>query len=204
MSHEGDDYERQYMPGEGAILHRAKMRAPIWFFAVVALPIVIELITFAVLAATLPKFPLAAMLVPLLLAPVLLMVMLLFAVLRVTVSQHLVHVQYGLFGPNIPVSAIESAEVVSYDWKQYGGWGIRRGRDGSWAYNMMGDAGRAVKVVWQKDGKRVVHLLVSSDPEALAAAIRRARGGEERLRIGTTSEPVDEEPAAEAEQRQRR
>lgn len=192
------------MPGEGAILHRAKMRAPGWFFAIFAVPILIEIVAFAVLAATSPHFPLALLALPLVMIPVMALMALLFAVLRVTVSEHEVHVQYGLFGPKIPVKAIRSAEVVAYDWKQYGGWGIRRGRDGSWAYNMVGDAGRAVKVTWNKDGKEVVHLLVSSDPEALAAAIQAARNPE-RLRIADPVAEAEAEAAAlEAEEEGRR
>ena len=42
-------------------------------------------------------------------------------------------------------SSIESATAVDYKWTRYGGWGIRRGRDGEWLYNMPGDGGKAVR-----------------------------------------------------------
>jgi hypothetical protein len=85
-------------------------------------------------------------------------------------------VQYGLFGPRIPVRDIERCEAIDYDWKQYGGWGIRYGRDGSVAYNMMGDGGRAVKIVHRSaKGKSKTVLVASRDPERLAAAIQQAR-----------------------------
>lgn len=79
----------------------------------------------------------------------LVLVWLLFAVMRVTVTTKRVNIQLGLFGPNVLIDDIISCEDVEYDWKKYGGWGIRHARDGSWAYNMMGDAGRAVKLVYK-------------------------------------------------------
>src|SRR6185369_5882216 len=103
---------------------------------------------------------------------------LLFAVLRITVTREAVLVQYGLFGPKIQLSQISDCAAVDYNWMDYGGWGIRRGRDGSWAYNMMGDAGRAVRIQWTDEkGKKQVTLLASPDPEGLARAVNDARGG---------------------------
>jgi hypothetical protein len=181
MADEGDEYERRYMSGDGEVIHRAKMKTPLWFFMIFVGIIAFELILFAVLAATSATFPRGLFAIPAVHAPVFGLIAILFAVLRVTVSRKVVHVQYGLFGPKIPIESIQSADVVAYDWKKYGGWGIRRGRDGSWAYNMVGDSGRAVKVVWKDaKGKTNTHLLVASDPDALAGGIARARIGEAR------------------------
>ncbi|MEO7091805.1 MAG: hypothetical protein ABI175_01060, partial [Polyangiales bacterium] len=200
MADEGDEYERRYMPGDGGVLHRAKMRAPWWFFLFFLVPIAIEIVAFGTLALTVPTFPKGLLLAPALLIPIFGMLALLFAVLRVTVSRKMVHVQYGLFGPKIPIDAIQSADVVSYDWKKYGGWGIRRGRDGSWAYNMVGDSGRAVKVVWTSPkGKTHTHLLVASDPDALAGAIARARIGDARGAASAVRLRVDDETSKNAE-----
>jgi hypothetical protein len=99
----------------------------------------------------------------------------LFAVLRFTVSEGAVDVQYGLFGPKIPTSAIESADAIDYDWKRFGGWGIRRSLDGEWMYNMPGDGGRAVRIVWRDEqGKRRVTNVGTPSPEPAVAAIRTA------------------------------
>ena len=108
--------------------------------------------------------------------PMLAMIWVLLSVLRVTVSSGGVSVQYGLFGPQIPSAAIESAEATTYDWKQFGGWGIRRSRQGEWIYNMPGDGGRAVRIVWRdRKGRRRVTLIGSPQPEPLAQQVRRAR-----------------------------
>lgn len=162
-----DAYERAYMAGEGTVLYRDKLRAP-WplhaIFAAAAL---------AVVGAAAASGELLGLVIGL---PALAVVWLLLAVLRVTVSEGAVKVQYGVFGPTIPVAAIEGAEAVSYDWKQFGGWGIRRSRDGAWIYNMPGDGGRAVRITWRDGrGRRRVTLVGSRRAELLARAIARGR-----------------------------
>lgn len=161
-----DAYEETYMPGEGMVVYRDKSRAPWPLHAIFG----------SLIAATTVGFGLAGAWISMALSlPVFALMWLLFSVLRVTVSEGVVNVQYGLFGPRIPMAAIESAEAVEYDWKQFGGWGIRVNRKGEWMYNMPGDGGRAVKIVWHKRGKRRVTYIGSLQHEGLAAQIQRAR-----------------------------
>lgn len=162
-----DLYERKYMEGEGVVLFRDKSRAP-WplhaIFLVVMATMTVASVTAGAAFALLFSLPTLAL------------VWLFFAVLRVTVSEGAVNVQYGLFGPKIPVAAIESAEPVTYDWKKFGGWGIRRGRDGAWIYNMPGDGGHAARILWRDArGRRRVTLIGSRRSSQLAAQIGRAR-----------------------------
>lgn len=196
-----DDYEARYMAGD-SVVYRDKMRAPGAFFAILGIPVFIQAVVAASLAMAPAPIPLGVFAIFPLTAAFVAIMALLFAVLRVTVSRHEVHIQYGLFGPKIPVHNITSAEAVTYDWKKYGGWGIRRARDGSWAYNMMGDAGRAVKIVWTDEkGSTNTTLVASSNPDALARAIAAARGGK-RIDAGAGKSriaPIDAEFAAEAE-----
>lgn len=162
-----DLYERKYMAGEGVVLYRDKSRAP-WPLHAIFLTLITASTVAAVASGA--AFALAFNL------PILLIIWLLFAVLRVTVSEGAVNVQYGLFGPKIPIAAIESAEAVTYDWKKFGGWGIRRSRDGSWIYNMPGDGGHAVKIVWRDTkGRRRTTLVGSLHSTRLAEQIQRAR-----------------------------
>lgn len=168
-----DPYERAYMAGEGAVLYRDKSRAPWQLHAIFALS------TAAVFGAALAAGGAAGGAVGLAVGlPMLALTWLLFAVLRVTVSEGHVNVQYGLFGPKIPIAAIESAEPVQYDWKKFGGWGIRRAMTGDheWIYNMPGDGGRAVRIVWRDaKGRRRIHLIGSQRSEELARQIGRAQ-----------------------------
>ena len=186
-----DEYERKYM-SEGGIVHQAKTRAPPLMQAIILSPAIIALLLSIVAASQSGATAGLAALPGLVIG---LVVWLLFSVLRATVTKTHVHIQYGLFGPKIPLERIESCEAVSYDWKRYGGFGIRRGRDGSWAYNMMGDQGRAVRIAWRDEGgERVTTLLSARDPESFASAVLRARGATQK-RIA----PEDAEAVAEAE-----
>lgn len=164
-----DPYERKYMQGEGMVLYRAKQRMPWQMLALLGglgLTAVVPLL----LGVPLAWVNLLTTL------PILVVVWVLFAVLRVTVSQGAVDVQYGVFGPKIPIAAIESVAPVEYKWTTVGGWGIRRGPGGSWVYNMPGDKGRAVKIEWRDaKGRRKVTLIGSKDHHTLAKAIASAR-----------------------------
>ncbi|MFO0592561.1 MAG: DUF3093 family protein [Polyangiaceae bacterium] len=198
-----DDYEAHYMAGDG-VIYRDKMKAPKLFFAILLVPMLIQLVALVAVALAPAPLPLGVYLPFPFTVALLALIGLLFSVLRVTVTQREVYVQYGLFGPKIPIEQIVRAEAVAYDWKQYGGWGIRRARDGSWAYNMMGDAGRAVRIVWS-DGKGGTNttLVASSDPEALARAIQVARGGKRIVAAPAGAKarvaPIDAEFQAEAD-----
>lgn len=161
-----DLYERKYMPGEGTVLYRDKRRAP-WqlqtLFAASGL---------AVLGSVIASGQLWALAITL---PPLLIIWLLFAVLRVTVSEGHVNVQYGLFGPKIPISAIDRVEAQSYDWKTYGGWGIRYAGKRVWMYNMPGDGGRCVRITWHDAKGTRVTAIGSRHAETLVAAIQQAQ-----------------------------
>lgn len=162
-----DLYERKFMAGQGMVLHRDKHRAGWPLHAILGASMLV------MLGATAASGQWLALLFAL---PLLSLVWLMFSVLRVTVSAGSVNVQYGLFGPEIPISAIESAEATSYDWKRFGGWGIRRNFQGEWIYNMPGDGGRAVRLVWRDaKGRRRVVLIGSPRAEALAEAVQSAR-----------------------------
>lgn len=162
-----DPYERKFMAGQGTVLYRDKHRAP-W-----PLHAIMGAAALAVIGSAAATGELIGLAIGL---PILAIVWLMFSVLRVTVSSGAVNVQYGLFGPEIPMAAIESAAATTYDWKQFGGWGIRRSRDGAWIYNMPGDGGRAVRIVWRdRKGRRVVTLIGSPEHEQLAAKIAGAR-----------------------------
>jgi hypothetical protein len=169
-----DPYERQYMKGEGLVLYRTKQRSPWQMAALFATAAVISVLP---VVGGLP----GALLTAGLTVPFLFLLWVLMGVLRVTVSEGTVDVQYGLFGPKIPITAIEAAAPIEYRWTTMGGWGIRRGPGGSWVYNMPGDGGRAVRIEWRDaKGRRRVTIVGSRNHHDLFKAIesaRRARHG---------------------------
>ncbi|APR84532.1 Hypothetical protein A7982_09881 [Minicystis rosea] len=195
-----DDYQAKFM-ASGA-LYYDKLRAPRIYHLLFLLPLAVVLAS--AIAAVSASGPTAAIgpAISLLILPI---AWLLFSVLRITVTREEVYVQYGLFGPKIAIRDIEHAAAVDYDWKRYGGWGIRYGRDGSIAYNMMGDGGRAVEIVYRKNGKAKPKkvLIASPDPVRLASAINEARalaaGSQKPARIETEAAPAADEITREAE-----
>ncbi|MBI3693336.1 MAG: hypothetical protein HY238_00640 [Acidobacteria bacterium] len=70
----------------------------------------------------------------------------------------------------IPLRNIRSCRAVTYSpIREYGGWGIRRGRRG-WAYNVSGDRG----VELELDGGKFF-LVGTQRPEELVGAIEKRR-----------------------------
>jgi hypothetical protein len=162
-----DAYQARYMEGAGGALYHDKITAPAAYHLLFLLPLLIVIGSALVTGAPL--------LVPLLSSVPLILIWLLFSTLRISVDRRQVHVQYGLFGPKIPIEAIRKCEAVNYDWKEFGGWGIRIGKDGAVAYNMLADQGRAVRLAWTQGAKDKTVILSSRDPERLAAAVHHAR-----------------------------
>lgn len=166
-----DPYEQRYMADDGLVLYRDKHSAPWQLHAIFATSLA------AVFGAALAAGGAVGGAIGIAIGlPMLAFVWILASVLRVTVSEAHVNVQYGGFGPKIPISAIEQAEVVQYDWRRFGGWGIRRSLAGEWVYSMPGDGGRAVRLVWRDDrGKRHVTYVGSPRADELLHQIRRAQ-----------------------------
>jgi hypothetical protein len=189
---EGDDYERAYMSDEN-VRFRDKLVAPKLFHGMMGISS-IGLFGASVAAVFMGGDPFAA---GVLMTGAVASVggWGLFSGLRITVTDEKIMVQYGLFGPTIPLDSIESIESVDYHWVKAGGFGIRLGLDGSIVYNMMGDRGKAVKIVWKnKYGIKRKHVLSSTNPDAMVAAIEDAR----RARTASDYEQADGAPVEES------
>lgn len=180
-----DAFEREYMKGEGMVRYRDKMVAGKkmnYILGAVAAFMAVTSIASGSFAGALLGLP------------ILFLTWLLFGVLRVTVSERSVDVKLGLFGPRIPMEAIESARAIDYKWTSVGGWGIRNA-PGGWMYNMPGDEGRATKIVWRdpKGKKRVTYVGTRTATE-LADAIAQGRAAlpaadEQRALSGESDTP---------------
>ncbi|MEZ4384929.1 MAG: hypothetical protein R3A79_26605 [Nannocystaceae bacterium] len=158
-----DAYERDYM-GEGTVRYRDKMvagsRLNLFFAALTAVMLGAGALQGTLLSS------LAAL-------PIIAAIWLIFGVLRVSVTDTHVAVQYALWGPKIPLASIESVTAIKYSWASFGGWGIRRGADG-WMYNMIGDGGNAVRIVWSERGAQTVTYVGTRTAAELARQIERA------------------------------
>ena len=103
---------------------------------------------------------------------VLVVVMRLFTALRVEVGERTLHARFGPLGFTLAGEEIEAVTVAPYRWLTYGGWGLRRGRDG-------GRSSRARSAPFVRTGVVVDTLqgrryyVTSRRPDELAAAVNR-------------------------------
>jgi hypothetical protein len=164
-----DAYEREYMKDEGLLLYRERRAAPRWLQALLLAPAIGILLP---VMLGVPGSWLAAVVV----LPIVSLMWIMASVLRVNVSEGAVRIQYGLWGPTIPIAAIESADATTYEWTKFGGWGIKRSAGGEWIYNMPGDGGNAVRIVWRDaKGRTKITWIGTRESVTLAAAIAKAR-----------------------------
>jgi hypothetical protein len=201
----GDEFEAKYMSDGAKVLHRQKrvsrkmtgllMMPSLWMLILaIVVPLINASSSKPMSAAMVPWFA-ASMVVA---SVVSLVLAIAFGVLRFVVTERAVHVKFGLWGPTIPLESIVSCNFVDYDWKQYGGWGIRRGIDGSWAY--VASSGRVVEVRYTEGAKTKKVVLGADDADALARAITEARQ-RARARVSVQEENgIDAEVAADAEE----
>lgn len=92
------------------------------------------------------------------------------------------------------------------DWTKFGGWGIKRSGDGTWAY-VLNASGDVVELSFSDtDGTARTALFSASNPTAVVAAIERARILSSRARVvkgdaqPTPASPVAEEALRAAEE----
>jgi hypothetical protein len=97
--------------------------------------------------------------------------------LTVTVRPSEIDIRYRpLRRRRIPLTAVRSCEARTYrPVREYGGWGVRRGWKGGWAFNVRGNRGVQLGL---EDGSSI--LVGSQRAEELAAAIQSAAGGSRR------------------------
>jgi len=97
-------------------------------------------------------------------------------------------IQFGFysFSKYIPYEDITDCSVLRYKVIDYIGWGIRKGRDGTTMYNILGDHQIAVKVmVREKDGTQKVFAFSAKRPQVICKKIQAhitPRAGKVKMR----------------------
>jgi hypothetical protein len=194
-----DAFAAEYMEAGGDVRHRDK-RVSRWMAAILMVPAVFVLGLSAFIASTnaTASKPVPEAALPFVIAGMIafaLMYVLLslsFAVLRTVVTAEDVVVKYGLWGPRIPLERIRSCKVKPYEWTKFGGFGIRLGKGGVWAY--VPGPGPVVEITYDDGGKEKVVQIGASDARLLAQQIDDARAALGGPRIG-----ADDDAEAEAE-----
>lgn len=195
-----DAFESRYMVGDARVLHRDK-RVSRGMAAILAAPALFTwaLSVFIAFANASSDKPVPAAALPFVVGAVALLgvlfaiLSLTFAVLRTVVTDRQVTVKYGLWGPEIELSAIRSCKVVDYDWTKFGGWGIRHGTGGVWAY--VPGPGEVVELEYDEGGTTKRVQVGAGDARKLALEINRARQAGSRIAI----DAADDDAAAEEE-----
>ncbi|MCB9594787.1 MAG: hypothetical protein H6719_18850 [Sandaracinaceae bacterium] len=188
-----DDFERDYMAGEGAVLHRQKARLPKWVLGVAsgipagALSIVGLTLLAAGIFSVLPALAMVGGGV--LLGALIFLILVATGVTRITVSEGALDVQMGTGGIRIPIADIQDIRIGASGVRNQG-IGVRRQLDGTRIYQMMGDNARAVRI--ERAGEPAT-VLVCQEPEALVEAVQRARAKVPRVRVADEAEPLEEE-----------
>jgi hypothetical protein len=195
VSKEGqrDHYESRYMTGDAEVRHRDK-RVSRGMAILLMMPALFTLaMTFFLgFANATAAQPVPAAALPLVLAAMVafsamfVVLSLTFAVLRSVVTDRELIVKYGLWGPRIALDSITSCKVVPYKWTQFGGWGIRRGAGGVWAY--VPGPGDVVEIAYTDRGKDKRIQVGADNAPMLAAEIERARQAGTSLRIDTSDD----------------
>ena len=191
-----DDYSRQFMEGGEAIVS-SRRRMPGWFFAFIGVVLAISaasgIAAFAASGHVLALMPLFFT-VPLVAA-----VALMFSHLRATLTRTHVLIQYGLFGPTIPLDRIDAVSVETYDMVRYRGYGLKRAADGTAAFSVPGGDGRCVRIEYRDEHGAAKKLVVTvEDANEFAQAIERARRGDVRVAVESAAMPANGEEIAVA------
>ncbi|MGL6226599.1 MAG: hypothetical protein ACRC10_08230 [Thermoguttaceae bacterium] len=99
------------------------------------------------------------------------LISILFPGFFIEVNNEKLVVRMGLVKLNVfsmPLKDIQSAEIVTFrPLRDFGGWGIRYGKDNAWAYFMSGTQG--VKIVTTKNRK---YIIGSDTPDLLNKVIQ--------------------------------
>jgi hypothetical protein len=102
---------------------------------------------------------------------ILIIVSLIFGALQIECDNERLWVHWGPMGKKIPLKDIVFINsTIIHPFRDYLGWGLRVGRDGSIGYISSGDVGVRVSLT---DGKE--YVITSNDPEKLVDYVRKYR-----------------------------
>jgi hypothetical protein len=98
-----------------------------------------------------------------------------FFVLKVAVTSDSVEFAYGIFKRRFRWSQVTGYSVQRYDWKRYGGWGLRFGLRGRRAWSVPG-VPEGVSFQVEENGKRREYFVSSRKPAEFARTVAQTSG----------------------------
>jgi hypothetical protein len=166
-----DDYEQKFMQG-GAAVYAERHVARV-FTALMAIPALMAFLA-GIMILLSPRAPAAAAIAPFFASAVVAFSALFWAVMRITVTADKLHVDYGMLGVKIPLSAIKSCALSAQL-----GTGAKWS-PGGWRYGPLGTT-RGISVEWSEGGATKRCYIGSRDPEALMKHVLAGQGARGRI-----------------------
>lgn len=149
-----------------------------WFvYGLCALPLLMIPIPYIISSTANRPIPAGATLPGVITSTVMLAIIALLMRQSVTVLPGEVVLSFGwvnTWRKRIDLSEVATLEAVQFSpVRDFGGWGIKRGRDGIWCYNVKGNTGVHLR------GPKTNLIIGTQYPDALLAALKAAKGEEE-------------------------
>ena len=88
-----------------------------------------------------------------------------FEKMQTTITDEGIKVQFGIFKKFIPKENILVCSPFLYNWKDFGGWGIRRSGDNTTAYSVLGTGKHSVKIIYLNKHQQKADLVISTIEE---------------------------------------
>lgn len=85
-----------------------------------------------------------------------------FEKLRTTITDRGIVVQFGIFRKFVPKEIILTCGSYPYDWKYFGGWGIRWTGRKTVAYSVIGLGTHSIKLTYQNKYQQKATLVIST------------------------------------------
>lgn len=168
------------MPSEGQVLYRSKQVSKLLAGVPLVFAVVFAVFGGLLAAGVLAPVPQLLSLLAFGVAGMNAFLGLTMSGLRSVLTSEELRIQLGLWGPRIPLSAIESCKVVDYDVRKYGGYGLKF-HNGIRIYSAPGSEQAIALRYADESGSRRQVVFTADDPVALANEIHQTR----KVRIAT-------------------
>ena len=88
-----------------------------------------------------------------------------FEKMQTTITGEGIKVQFGIFKKFVPKENILACSPFLYNWKNFGGWGIRRSGDNTTAYSVLGTGKHSIRITYLNKHQQKADLVISTIEE---------------------------------------
>ncbi|MBI5573201.1 MAG: hypothetical protein HY919_01435 [Elusimicrobia bacterium] len=88
-----------------------------------------------------------------------------FDKMQTTITDRGIKVQFGIFKKFIPKENILACSPFLYNWRNFGGWGIRRSGDNTTAYSVVSTGKHSIRITYLNKHQQKADLVISTIEE---------------------------------------